>query len=187
MSYKLEKTASKKQIDNFKSEYGQNCYQIRGYSMAIVEDSNYYYALEPWEKFENGKVIDNTKAYTAAQFKTAKIEKLAENNKSGEIARTSQEFTLTIQEQECIFDTKDRTQVDLLTAFGVTSTGVTYDGWITNNGIELNLTAEDVATISQTFREKANIYSKWKTFYDTINTCTTIAELDDVVIDYSGV
>ena len=114
----------------------------------------------------------------------AKLMKYQENDlKAGE-ARYGQEFTVTIQEQECVFDTTEQTQRDLLTAFAVCSTGQSYEGWVTNNGVVLDLTMEDVALISQVFKEKSNVYDKWNLYKQAIDEAVTLEDVQAIVIDY---
>ena len=116
----------------------------------------------------------------------AKQEKTFENNQKADEARYNQEFTLTIQEQECVFDTSEKTQSDLNTAANFCmATGDTYDGWVTNNGVELDLSLNDVATIAQEFKAKANVYTKWNEYRQAIEDAETIEELEAIVIDYS--
>ena len=113
-----------------------------------------------------------------------KQEKCITNDSKASEARYNQEFTVTIQDKECLFDTSEQTQRDLLTAFAVCSTGETYDGWITNNGIELNLTLQDIAIISQVFKEKSSVYQKWNEYKMAIEQAKTIDELQEIEISY---
>lgn len=123
--------------------------------------------------------------YTDAEkLEIAKADKYTENDTKASEARYGKEFTLTIQEQECVFDTTQTTQTDLLTAFAVCSTGATYDGWITNNGVELDLTLEDVALVSATFKEKSNVYGKWNEYKQAIDNAETIADVEGININY---
>jgi len=115
----------------------------------------------------------------------AKIAKYEENDKKAEEARYSKEFYVTIQEQECLFDTKAQTQADLLTAFSVCSTGATYDGWITNNNITIDLTLEDVVVISTKFKELSNVYPHWSYYQTLIDNAQTLTEVEAIVIDYN--
>ena len=130
-------------------------------------------ALEAWGLTDEEKLI------------LVKKNKYLENDEKAKEARYNQEFTITIQEQECVFDTSAQTQADLLTAFAVCSTGETYDGWVTNNGVELNLTLEDVALISNTFKELSNVYGKWNQFKELIDAAQTVAEVQAIDIDYN--
>lgn len=114
----------------------------------------------------------------------AKTEKYAENDTKASEARYNKEFTITVQNKVCVFDTKQTTQADLLTAFAVCSTGATYDGWITNNGVELDLTLEDVALISQTFKAESDVYHKWNEYKQAIDNAATIEDVEGIVIDY---
>ena len=57
MSYKLEKPYSDIQRADFIVEYNHQ----KG--LLIKETDNALYAVEPWEKLEGDKVIDNTAEY----------------------------------------------------------------------------------------------------------------------------
>lgn len=133
--------------------------------------------------YKNGKIVKNPN-YEAEKLAELKTEKHTENDTKASGARYNKEFTITIQEQECVFDTKSTTQADLLTAFAVCSTGATYDGWVTNNGVELDLTLEDVALISQTFKVESNVYNQWNEYRQAIEDATTIAEVEGIEINY---
>ena len=137
-------------------------------------------------KIENNKIVQKSdEEYEKEQFEKAKQLKYRENEEKSDYARYNQNFTVIVQEKECVFDTSSKTQTDLLTAFAVCSTGLTYDGWITNNGIELNLTLDDVSLISAYFKELSNVYPKWNYFKNLIDNAKTIEELNSIVIDYS--
>ena len=148
----------------------------------------YETSKEVWDNIDqyiwNGKKLVKNPNYEAEQLAKAKSEKHAENDYKASEARYNQEFTITIQEQECVFDTKQTTQADLLTAFAVCSSGETYDGWVTNNGVELDLTLEDVALISQVFKQKSNVYGKWNEYKTAINEAETIEEVEGIDINY---
>lgn len=131
--------------------------------------------------------LSQTTEYIAEQLKTARTAKLSENDTKAEQARYGKTFTVAIQEQECLFDTKQQTQTDLLTAFAVTSLGLTYDGWVTNNGISLDLTANDVVAISNAFKVASNIYPEWNVYFEAINNAQTVEELNNIIIDYGEV
>jgi len=133
--------------------------------------------------YSNGEIVLNPN-YDTEQLIKAKENKYAENNLKAKSARYNQEFTITVQNKECVFDTNEETQRDLLTAFDVCSTGTTYDGWVTNNGVELNLTMEDVVLIFQTFKEKSSVYQLWKTFKTAIDNANTIKQVEAIVINY---
>lgn len=123
--------------------------------------------------------------YTDAEkFEIAKAEKIAENDSKASEARYNKEFILTVQNKICLFDTSEQTQRDLLTAFAVCSTGATYDGWITNNGVELDLTLEDVALISQTFKAESDVYHKWNEYKQAIDNAATIEQVEGININY---
>ena len=118
------------------------------------------------------------------KFNELKKLRQLENDNKAKDARYNQEFTITIQDKECVFDTSMTTQADLLTAFCVCSTGTTYDNWVTNNGISLNLTLEDVILISNTYKELSNVYDKWNDYKQKIEQAQTIEELNNLNLEY---
>lgn len=123
--------------------------------------------------------------YTDSEkFEIAKANKYAENDFKASEARYNKEFTITVQDKVCVFDTKQTTQADLLTAFAVCSSGGTYDGWVTNNGVELDLTLEDVALISQVFKAESDVYHQWNEYKQAIDEAETFEEVNNIVIDY---
>lgn len=118
----------------------------------------------------------------------AKESKIAENDTKANEYRYSQEFTVTIQGKECLFDTKEKTQNDLNTATNFClATGGTYDNWITNNGIKLNLTLEDINIIFAKFKAEADVYSLWAEYKEAIEQSETIEQLDEIEISYDRV
>lgn len=135
--------------------------------------------------YQDGQVVINPD-YEAKQLTKAKVDKLAEISKKGEEYRYNQTFTLTIQNQECLFDTSSTTQSDLQTAVLEFLNGAeTYNGWVTNNGIILNLTLVDVQSISAMFKELSNIYPKWLLYKEQVEKATTVDEVNAIVVDYS--
>ena len=162
----------------------------RGKIKLYVEEIFNEPTVEQWVYTEDEYALDGDEyvlkdaEYIAKELAKAKQDKYEENDTKASEARYNQEFEVEIQEQLCVFDTKPTTQADLLTAFAVCSTGETYDGWVTNNGVVLDLTIEDVALISQVFKQKSNVYGKWNEFKQAIDEAETIEEVNAIVIDY---
>lgn len=131
-------------------------------------------------------LTDKCPHYTEEEkYNLAKQDKYDENDFKASVFRYNQTFTLTVQGQECVFDTKESTQSDLNTATNYClATQGTYDGWITNNGIELNLTLEDIALIGSVFKEKANVYDKWNEYKQAIDEAETLEEVKAIKIVY---
>lgn len=169
-------------FDLNKKAYG---YKIENSTCSIEENEwNKYAGNNNWD-IVNGTFIDITSNPDyIEQINTAKKSKLEESNVKANIARYNKTFTLNIQGQDCEFDTSKDTQADLLTAFSVASTGVTYNNWITNNGINLSLTLEDINVISKKIIELSNVYPIWLDYYNKINACKTIAEVNQIQINY---
>lgn len=117
-------------------------------------------------------------------LQSLKESKYIENDTKANISRYSKEFTLTIQDKECVFDTKEQTQTDLLTAFAVCTAGYTYTGWVCNNGVVVDLTLEDLLQIQATFKELSNVYPKWNEYKDRIDNAKTLREVEDIIIEY---
>ena len=117
-------------------------------------------------------------------FRDAVTQKRQENEQKADEARYNQEFVVTLQNKECIFDTTDKTQKDLLTAFAICSTGETYDGWVTNNNITIDLTMDDLMVIYPEFKQRSNVYEKWSYFETQISNARTIADIEAIIIDY---
>lgn len=162
----LFKPYTKKAKNDFIEKYKADC--------RFEESEKALWALKYYEVLEG-----ETCSFVLPQMK------YEENDRKADEKRYNQEFTLVIQDKECVFDTSAKTQADLLTAFAVCSTGSTYDGWITNNGVELDLTLNDVALIANTFKELSNVYPKWAEFKEQIDNAHTVEELEAIVIDYS--
>ncbi len=146
------------------------------YNLDKIEETEDVYVLNGDEY-----VLKTSKAY----FDEVKVEKLKEAEVKCSEKRYSQVFTVELQEQECEFDTTEQTQSDLQTAAIVTSTGATYDNWVTNNGVVINLTAQDVqAVFAEFFSLVSPLYSKQLEYVQEINACETVEELEEIEIIY---
>lgn len=153
-------------------------------ALRIEETETALFALEKNEIMVDGEPAVNPD-YEAEQLQKAKELKLNEAVYKCSEKRYNQTFTVEIQEQECEFDTTEQTQSDLQTAAIVTANGGTYDNWVTNNGVVLNLTAEDIQTVfGQFFALVSPLYTKQLEYVEHINACETIEELENTVINY---
>lgn len=161
----LIKPYTKKAKNEFIEKYKLNC--------RFEESEKALWALKYYEILEG-----ETVRYVLREMK------YEENDKKADEKRYNQEFTIKVQGKECVFDTSAKTQADLLTAFAVCSTGSTYDGWITNNGVELNLTLDDVALIANNFKVLSNVYPTWANFKARIDNAVTVADLEAIKISY---
>ena len=181
--HKIDKPYTEQERINFIFKYNQDCFQ-EGYNCRIKETETALYALEPNELLEDDEVIINPE-WDKIQFSEKKNERMQENDNKAEEYRYSQEFTVTIQGKECLFDTKEKTQNDLNTATNFClATGGTYDNWVTNNGIKLNLTLEDISIIGVEFKAKADIYSLWAEYKEAIEQAETLEQLEAIEIRY---
>ena len=113
-----------------------------------------------------------------------KKQKQQENQKALDVARTSHTFVVTLQNQECEFDTKDKTQSDLNSAAIASGMGQSWL-WTTNNRITLSLTAEDIQVISAAYMQAVNAdIAKWTAFEEQIEQAETIVAVENIVIEY---
>ena len=138
------------------------------------------------EETEENYILINGSYVTEAQaLISVQEQKQQENIDKCKEKRYSQEFMLELQEQECLFDTTEQTQADLMAAGLVTSTGATYDNWVCNNGAVINLTAQDVQTIfARFFMLVSPLYTVEKQYSEQIEACTTIEEVEAIDLNY---
>lgn len=114
----------------------------------------------------------------------AQIIKKAENQQKLDEARTSHTFTVTLQNQECEFDTKDKTQSDLNSAAIASGMGQPWL-WTTNNRITLSLTAEDIQIVSAAYMQEVNAdIAKWTDFEEQIENATSAEDVENIEIVY---
>lgn len=122
--------------------------------------------------------------YDEILLEKKKLEKIAQLTENCNNKRYGQVFTVILNDVPCGFDTTEQTQVDLQTAAIVTATGATYDNWVTNNGVTLNLTAEDVQLIFRTFYSLVSpLYTRVLEITTDINAAKNLEELEAVDID----
>ena len=89
-----------------------------------------------------------------------------------------------MQNQECEFDTKDKTQSDLNSAAIASGMGQPWL-WTTNNRITLSLTAEDIQVISAAYMQAVNAdIAKWTAFEEQIEQATSLEKLNNIIIQY---
>lgn len=162
---RLNKPYTEKQKLDFIVEYNHR------HSFQIIETET---ALEAW---------GNTEQEELEQAKNTKYE---ENDERAKKARISQEFTVTLNNVELLFDTKRETQQDLMTAKDFLSAGIEQYDWWDNNGTHYAFTSVDeIITISSIFMEKANIYPIWSYYKNLIDNAETKQELEAIDINYN--
>ena len=174
--YMVNENMQPQKVESF-GELPQGYIPITAEQAAIINTNPYYYI------WDNNTIIVNPDR-EAEELNAAKTAKYAENDSKAAQSRYSKEFTLILQDKVCVFDTKETTQADLLTAFAVCSTGTTYDGWVTNNGVEFDLTFEDVAAIAAEFKSKSNVYPQWAVYKRAIDSAQTVEEVEAIEINY---
>ena len=144
------------------------------------------------QNHKNGYTIEETDDALLAWGKSdeeileqVKFEKHNENQKALDKARTSHVFTVTLQNQECEFDTTDKTQADLNSAAISASMGQPWL-WTTNNRITLSLTVEDIQIVSLAYMQSVNAdIAKWTEFEEQIEQAQTVDEVNNISLDYS--
>lgn len=137
--------------------------------------------LETTENYilHNGQYLTESEALVEL-----KKQKQQENQKALDVARTSHTFVVTLQNQECEFDTKDKTQSDLNSAAIASGMGQPWL-WTTNNRITLSLTAEDIQVVSAAYMQAVNAdIAKWTAFEEQIEQAETIVAVENIVIEY---
>lgn len=135
----------------------------------------------------HGEYVLKNKKYEKAHLAEVKEAKTQEAIVKCNEKRYNQTFTVELQGLECEFDTTEQTQRDLLSADSVTSKGLVYPNWVTNNRVTINLTAEDVLIIYQTFFSLISpLYSKQEQYFEQIEACTTAEEVEAIIIDYDN-
>ena len=134
---------------------------------------------------DNGVFVKQDEFYFSQKLSEAKNKKFLENFEKLNEKRYGQSFTVFLQNKECVFDTSEQTQSDLQTAAIVTSSGQTYDNWITNNGININLSADDIKLIFAGFFPLVSPLYQLDLYYkNLINNANSIEEVENIVINY---
>ena len=142
------------------------------------------------KEVQKGYVVYDFKLMTVEEMNEqlllkAKNKKYEENQKALDNARTSHVFTVTLQNQECEFDTTDKTQADLNSAAISASMGQPWL-WTTNNRITLSLTAEDIQVISAAYMQAVNAdIAKWTAFEEQIEQAQSVDEVNKINLDYT--
>lgn len=125
-----------------------------------------------------------TPEYIAEEIIRLKREKKTENDEKLAMARTSHTFTVTLQGQECVFDTNKQTQSDLNSAAISASIGQPWV-WTTNNRVVLELTSEDVQAVAIAYSQAVNEdINKWSYYDELIDVAKTLDELNNIEIIY---
>lgn len=173
------KEISENGLCNIGTGTDESYYLENGYTVQEVVfnqyDNNFYLS----DKFDLYMNIDLENVQKAKAFK------LEENKRKLQEKRYGQTFSVIIQEQECLFDTSEETQRDLQTAALVAATGITYDGWATNNGITLNLTYQDIQIVFSLFYQLvAPLYQKDLEYKELIENAQTVNEVECIEIIY---
>ena len=162
---RLSKPYTEKQKLDFIVEYNHRC----GFEIRETETF-----LEAWGNTEH-EDIENIKQV-----------KYKENDEKAKQARVNQEFTVTLNDIELLFDTTRETQQDLLTAKDFLSAGAEKYDWWDNNGTHYAFTSvEEIITISSIFMEKANIYPIWSYYKKLIDEANTKQEVESININYN--
>lgn len=98
MSYKLQKPYTKEQKLDFIVKYNHN------QGLVIAEASNVIYALEPWEKLENGEVVSDKESYEAEQ-------EAAERERIARLSLTKREVFLALYKAKGVTPEQIRAEI----------------------------------------------------------------------------
>ena len=180
MSYKLEKPYTDTQRADFIIEYN------RKNGLKIEETQNALFALEANEIIVDGEPVINPD-YEQQHFEQVKALKLKENDEKVNIALV-QTFTVEVGEDKtpCEFIYNEKTERNLnSSAIGFLAGQYETKQWTDEQGITVNLSAEDVAAVLLTFNDFANaIWDKWGNYKQQIEQCETAEEIESIIINY---
>jgi len=180
MSYKLEKPYTDTQRADFIVEYNHKN------GLKIEETDKNLFALEANEIIVDGEPVINPD-YEQEHFEQVKALKLKENDEKVNIALV-QTFTIEVGEDKtpCEFIYNEKTERNLnSSAIGFLAGQYETKQWTDEQGITVNLSAEDVAAVLLTFNDFANaIWDKWGNYKQQIEQCETAEEIEEIVINY---
>jgi len=180
MSYCLEKPYTDTQRADFIVEYN------RKNGLKIEETDKNLIALEPNEIIVDGEPVINPD-YEQQHFEQVKALKLKENDEKVNIALIKT-FTIEVGEDKtpCEFIYNEKTERNLnSSAIGFLAGQYEAKQWTDEQGITVNLSAEDVAAVLLTFNDFANaIWDKWGNYKQQIEQCETAEEVEEIVINY---
>ena len=167
--------------------------KIKAYTETLLDPS--FYNFDEVVETEDEYVLDgdeyvlNDDNYKQKQFQKLKAEKLNENDFKANNA-LNHTFTVLIGEEKtpCEFIYNEKTERNLnSSAIGFLAGQYETKQWTDEQGITVDLTAEDVAAVLLTFNEFANaIWAKWGNYKQEIEQAETAEELDAIVINYGG-
>lgn len=167
----------------------------------IVDTDEAMYALEPWEVFINGEVIDNTEAYEAEQFALAKEAKYKEANEGAKeyLESGSASYALELPSLLDENHTPETYHIEAtdgnigkLAAYALAfitgqlgAEDVVYwntkeDATVALNSAQLTQALTGLGTV------QAQVWNvKFPAYLALIESCTTAAQVNSIVIDYS--
>ena len=167
----------------------------------IEETETALYALEPWEIFINGEVIDNTEAYEAEQFALAKEAKYKEANEGAKEYLESGSALYALELPSLLDEnhTPETYHIEAtdgnigkLAAYALAfisgqlgAEDVVYwntkeDATVALNSSRLTQALTGLGTV------QAQVWNvKFPAYLALIESCTTAAQVNSIVIDYS--
>ncbi len=138
----------------------------------------------PIVNFEFG----DTPEYIAEELAQVKAAKQAENDEKAYAKIDTITFTHTVQGQECLFKCNKETQSDLVAAaIGFMARVLTAKDWTASNGVTVELTQTDVATVLGMFDSTLNpIWAHWGIIKLAVENATNKPEVEAIVVDYNA-
>lgn len=195
MSFKLEQPCTIEERSDFIVEHEQRN------GRRIVDTDEAMYALEPWEVFINGEVIDNTEAYEAEQFALAKEAKYKEANEGAKEYLESGSALYALELPSLLDEnhTPETYHIEAtdgnigkLAAYALAfitgqlgAEDVVYwntkeDATVALNSAQLTQALTGLGTV------QAQVWNvKFPAYLALIESCTTAAQVNSIVIDYS--
>ena len=195
MTFKLEQPYTIEERSDFIVEHEQRN------GRRIVDTDEAMYALEPWEIFINGVVVDNTETYEAEQFAKAKDRKYKEANEGAKEYLESGSALYALELPSLLDEnhTPETYHIEAtdgnigkLAAYALAfitgqlgAEDVVYwntkeDATVALNSAQLTQALTGLGTV------QAQVWNvKFPAYLALIESCTTAAQVNSIVIDYS--
>lgn len=181
MSYYLNYQSEKERMD-FIVNYNHN----NGYQIHEIMEENKIWALLPneiWDESQNGPIMDST--YEQRMLEEAKNIKLNEN-----IKKRDERLNAGIIYKNILFDSDTDQKVNLMAMANFMDENDTII-WLGKNNEMLQCTKEDLINIGNIIAQLTS--SIWGSdglnqyYISTINDCTTVEQVNNIVIDYDNI
>lgn len=160
----------------------------------IEETETALYALEPWEIFINGEVIDNTEAYEAEQFALAKESKIQEaTDKAYSFEQT--DALITVKATNAMTRVSDLYHIEghftnmiKISAYAQSMGDEEILPWNTKENINVFLNKTGCAQLSALMQQmNVKLWTvDFPTYIAQIEACTTVDEINAINVEYKN-